>query len=147
MIKGTRMRAIDGQKLQPVPTANRWDQIGLPYLIERGGLEPDRTAIVFEDRSRTYGELRDRARRVGGGLVGIGIEPSDRVAVLSTNSLEYFEIELGISAARGIMVPLNWRLRAGELANLLRRSGAVAIFVEDRFLATVNELRRNRRGP
>jgi fatty-acyl-CoA synthase len=141
------MRAIDGQKLQPVPTANRWDRLGLPYLIERGGLDPDRTAIVFEDRSRTYGELRDRARRVGGGLVGIGIEPSDRVAVLSTNSLEYFEIELGISAARGIMVPLNWRLRAGEIANLLRRSGAAAILVEDRFLSTVNELRRTGEVP
>jgi fatty-acyl-CoA synthase len=45
------------------------------------------------------------------------------------------------------MVPLNWRLRAGELANLLRRSGAQAILVEDRFLATVNELRRTGQVP
>jgi fatty-acyl-CoA synthase len=146
VIKGSLMRAI-GQKLDSVPTAARWERLGLPDLLERGGLDPDRTAIVFEGRSRTYGELRDRARRVGGGLVGIGIEPRDRVAVLSTNSLEYFEIELGISAARGIMVPLNWRLRAGELANLLRRSGASAIFVEDRFLTTVNELRRTGEVP
>jgi fatty-acyl-CoA synthase len=125
----------------------RWDVLGLPYLAERGGLDSERLAVVFEERSRTYGELRDRARRVGDGLIGIGIEPGDRVAVLSTNRLEYFEIELGISRARGIMVPLNWRLRSGELATLLRRAGATTILVEDRFLATVNELRRTGEVP
>lgn len=136
-----------GQRLQPVPRAARWETIGLPYLAERGGLDFDRPAIVFGDQIRTYGELRDRARRVGDGLIGIGIEPGDRVAVLSANRLEYFEIELGISRARGIMVPLNWRLRAGELATLLRRAGAATILVEDRFLATVNELRRTGEVP
>jgi len=125
----------------------RWDTLGLPYLAERGGLDSERKAVVFEGRSRTYGELRDRARRVGDGLIGIGIEPGDRVAVLSTNRLEYFEIELGISRSRGVMVPLNWRLRAGELATLLRRAGANTILVEDRFIATINELRRTGEVP
>lgn len=142
------MHAIDGQQLHSqLSTASRWDRLGLPYLVERGGLDLDRTAIVFDGRTRTYGELRERVRRVALGLAGIGIEPMDRVALLSTNSLEYLEIEIGISAARGIMVPLNWRLRSGELANLLRRSGAQAILVEDRFLATVHELRRSGEVP
>lgn len=136
------MDVFEGQRLQSVPRATRWETLCLPYLAERGGLDLERPAVVFGDRSRTFGELRDRARRVGEGLIGIGIEPDDRVAVLSTNRLEYFEIELGISRARGIMVPLNWRLRAGELATLLRRSGAGTILVEDRFVATINELRR-----
>jgi fatty-acyl-CoA synthase len=142
------MHAIDGQQIHSQLTAaSRWDRLGLPYLVERGGLDLDRTAIVFGDRRRTYGELRERVRRLAAGLAGIGVEPMDRVALLSTNSLEYLEIEIGISAARGIMVPLNWRLRAGELANLLRRSGAQVILVEDRFLATVNELRRTGQVP
>lgn len=141
------MQVFEGQRVQSVPRAARWETLGLPYLGERGGLDTERDAVVFGDRSRTYGELRDWARRVGDGLIGIGIEPDDRVAVLSTNRLEYFEIELGISRSRGVMVPLNWRLRAGELATLLRRSGAGTILVEDRFLATVNELRRTGEVP
>ncbi len=64
---------------------------------------------------RTYGEIRHQSRRVANGLVGLGIEEFDRVAVLSTNRLEFIEIEVGIAAARAIMVPLNWRLREGEL--------------------------------
>ncbi len=137
----------EGQRIQPMPRVSRWQTLGLPYLAERGGLDSERPAVVFEHRVRTYGELRDRARRVGDGLIGIGIEPGDRVALLSTNSLEYFEIELGISRSRGVMVPLNWRLRAGELATLLRRSGAGTILVEDRFIATINELRRTGEVP
>ncbi|MDO8212456.1 class I adenylate-forming enzyme family protein [Conexibacter sp. CPCC 206217] len=123
--------------------AARWNDLALPYLLERDGLDLAKPAIVFEERSRTYGELRDAARRVANALIGLGIEEMDRVAVLSANRLEFIELEVGISAARGIMVPLNWRLRAGELANLLRRCAARAIFVEERFLGTILELRRS----
>lgn len=123
--------------------ASRWDRLTLPYLFERDGLDLHRVAVAFEDRSRTYGELRDASRRVANALIGIGIEELDRVAVLASNCLEFFEIEVGIAAARAIMVPLNWRLRDQELANLLRRSQARAIFVEDRFVGTILELRRS----
>ncbi|HST41345.1 MAG TPA: AMP-binding protein [Conexibacter sp.] len=123
--------------------AARWDALALPYLLERAGLDLAKPAIVFEGRVRTYGELRDRSRRVANALVGLGIEELDRVAILSSNQLEFIELEVGIAAARAIMVPLNWRLRAGELANLLRRCAARAIFVEERFLGTILELRRS----
>jgi acyl-CoA synthetase (AMP-forming)/AMP-acid ligase II len=127
--------------------AARWNSLTLSHLFERGGLEFDKPAIVFEGQQRTYGALRDRARRVANGLQGLGIEAMERVALLSSNRLEYLEIEVGISAARAIMVPLNWRLRPAELANLLRRSEARAIFVEEQFLSTVAELRRTGETP
>jgi acyl-CoA synthetase (AMP-forming)/AMP-acid ligase II len=123
--------------------AARWSTLTLPHLVERSGLDLDKPAVVFGDRSRTYGEFREASRRVANALVGLGIPRMERVAILSANRLEFLEIEMGISAARAIMVPLNWRLRTGELANLLRRSAARAIFVEDRFLGTILELRRS----
>jgi fatty-acyl-CoA synthase len=141
MSQGDREVKVD------VPRAARWGALTLPHLIERDGLDLDKPAIVFEDRSRTYGELREASRRVANALVGLGIEELDRVAVLSSNRLEFLEIEVGIAAARAIMVPLNWRLRDGELANLLRRSQARAIFVEDRFLPAIVELRRSGQVP
>jgi acyl-CoA synthetase (AMP-forming)/AMP-acid ligase II len=141
MSEGDREVEVD------VPRAARWDALALPYLIERDGLDLAKPAIVFEDTSRTYGELREASRRVANALVGLGIEELDRVAILSSNRLEFIEIEVGIAAARAIMVPLNWRLRDGELANLLRRSQARAIFVEDRFLPSILELRRTGQVP
>jgi fatty-acyl-CoA synthase len=127
--------------------ADRWDRLTIPYLFEREGIDLRKPAIVFEGRTRTYGELRDHSRRLANALVGLGIEELDRVAVLAANSLEFIEIEVGIAAARAIMVPLNWRLREGELANLLRRSQARAILVEERFLGTILELRRSGEVP
>lgn len=128
-------------------SAGRWSWLTLPYLLERDGLELDKPAVVFEHTSRTYGELREAARRVAAAIVGLGVEELDRVAVLSTNRVELFEIEVGIAAGRGIMVPLNWRLREGEIANLLNRSQARAIFTEDRFAAMILDLRRAGRLP
>lgn len=136
-----RRRRSEAEELDLTPAA-RWTSLTIPGLIERSGLELEKPAIVFDGRSRTYGELRIAAREVANALIGLGIEEMDRVAILSANRLEYLEIEIGISAARAIMVPLNWRLRAGELGNLLRRSAARAIFVEKRFLSTILELRR-----
>jgi acyl-CoA synthetase (AMP-forming)/AMP-acid ligase II len=112
-----------------------------PHLLERDDLESGKTAVVCGDRSRTYGELRDATRRVAAGLVGLGIEVMDRVAVLSHNRLEFPEIEIGIAGAGAVMVALDWRLRPNELADRLRRSGARAIFLEEHFLPTILELR------
>ena len=91
--------------------------------------------------------MREQSRRVGNALVGLGIEAADRVALLSKNRLEYLEIETGIAAACAIMVPVNWRLRSGEIESILNRSGAVAIFVDADAAPTLRELRRDGRLP
>lgn len=127
----------------PAVMQPRWSMLTLPQLLERDGLDLRKTAIVFEGSTRTYGELRIASRKVADALAGLGIEPGQRVALLTRNRLEFMEIEAGISAARAVMVALDWRLRAEELANLLNRSAARAIFVEGRFLGTILELRRS----
>lgn len=109
--------------------------------LEREGLDLSKPAVVCAGRVRTYRELRDASRRVAAGLVGLGVEVSDRVAVLSGNRLELLEIELGIAGAGAIMVALDRRLRRDELRERLLRTGARAILLEDRFLGAVLELR------
>jgi fatty-acyl-CoA synthase len=119
----------------------RWDWLTVTQILEHSGLDGTRPAIVFEGAQRTYSELRERSRRVANALIGLGVEPMDRVAIVSTNRLEYIEIEAGIALARAIMVALNWRLAEGEFANLIRRSRASVLLVEDRFLELFQRLR------
>ena len=111
------------------------------HLLEHDGVDCSKTAVVCGDRARTYGELRDAARRVAAGLAGLGIEGTDRVAVLSGNRLELIEIEIGIAGAGAVMVALDWRLRPSELGEQLRRTGARAILVEERLVGAILELR------
>jgi len=139
----TREQALGAQAKLDTTDVARWSSLNLPYYFGRRGTETTRTAIVFEDRTRTYGELHDRASRVSNGLIELGIKPMERVALLSTNCLEYMEIEAGIAGARAIMVPLNWRLSQPEIQRLLERSESRAAIVEARFLDTVVELLRS----
>jgi fatty-acyl-CoA synthase len=88
---------------------------------KRAALTPHR--IAFEDvvsgRTLTYAELDDRARRCAGVLVAHGVEREDRVAVLCRNRTEFFELLFACAKVGAILVPLNWRSPAAELALLL----------------------------
>jgi len=111
-----------------------WAGLNLTYLAERTGTDPDHPAVVCEGTVRTYGDLRDRYRRVANALLARGIQRTDRVGITTRNRVEYFEVELGIAGAAAIMVALSWRLAAAERVHLLARSGARAVFAEDRFV-------------
>jgi fatty-acyl-CoA synthase len=111
-----------------------WAGLNLTYLAERTGTDPAHPAVVCEDTVRTYGDLRDRYRRVANALLAHGIERMDRVSISTRNRVEYFEVELGISGAAAIMVALSWRLAPAERVGLLARSGARAVFAEASFV-------------
>lgn len=127
--------------------AQRWQTLALPQIFERGVADPDRAAIVFQSAVRTWRQLRGQTRRVAHALIGLGIEPADRVALLARNCLEYLEIEAGIAAACAIMVPVNWRWRAGEIESILQRAGPVAVIVDQHCAPVIQELRREGRLP
>ena len=65
------------------------------YGLHRAALlNCDGTAVVFEDRRRTFAELADRVARLAGALKALGIAKGDRVAVLSLNQDRYIELFL-----------------------------------------------------
>lgn len=101
-----------------------------------------RTAVVCEKRRRTHGDFKGRIASVAAGLAGIGCEPGDCVAILSSNRLEYLEAEAGIRAAAAQPVRLDWRLPAAGVADQLRRVRARAAFAESRLLPMLDSLRR-----
>ncbi|MBW1732502.1 MAG: AMP-binding protein, partial [Deltaproteobacteria bacterium] len=71
---------------------------------------------VDDGRSLTFSEYKQEVDRLASGLRDAGVEKGDRIAVLSKNNLPYF-ILYGAAAALGaIMLPINWRLSADEVA-------------------------------
>jgi acyl-CoA synthetase (AMP-forming)/AMP-acid ligase II len=77
---------------------------------------PDKTALVLDDQSLTYGQFNRRVNRLAHALLELGLQPGDRVAVLTHNSIEYYEIYLALCKTRGVLVPFNTLLRQRELA-------------------------------
>jgi fatty-acyl-CoA synthase len=104
---------------------------------------PARTAVVCNDKRYNYAQFADRARRLAGGLLELGVKPGERVAFLSTNCHRLLEAYYGVLEAGAILLPLNIRLAAGELGYILNDSGATILFVEKQFLPLVEAFRKD----
>ena len=74
-------------------------------------LTPDKDAIIDWDKNVrvSFSELLTRAEALANGFSSSGLKKGDRVAVLSTNRSEYFEIYYACAIAGFIAQPINWR--------------------------------------
>ena len=78
----------------------------------------------------TYGEAHKEALRTGAGLVAMGIERGDRVAILAEGCNNWIISELGLLYAGAISVPLSIKLEeANDLLFRLKHSDSKLIFV------------------
>ncbi len=92
------------------------------WLARRASAHPDRPAIVDVDRglTTTYAQLSDGAWRAATVLRSdFGVQPGDRVAVLARNRVEQVELLFACARLGALLVPLNWRLAAPELAGVV----------------------------
>jgi O-succinylbenzoate-CoA ligase len=121
--------------------------IGL-FLKKRAEICPNREAFVEFERNRrfTFAELNGRANRVANGLLDSGIRPGDRVTTLLKNGIEFVETYFAVAKIGAVMVPINWRLVAGEISYILQNSGAKALVYDSDFDATVNSLQGGAQG-
>ncbi|EGH34989.1 amino acid adenylation, partial [Pseudomonas syringae pv. japonica str. M301072] len=61
--------------------------------------QPNAVALHYEDRTLTYAELNTRANQVAHYLLGLGVQPDDRVAICVERSLEMIVGLLGVLKA------------------------------------------------
>jgi AMP-binding enzyme len=66
----------------------------------------DRTAVIADGRSLTFGQAWQRGLRPANALLDAGLLPGDRVGVLEDNSIEAADFYLGSAAANLVRVPL-----------------------------------------
>lgn len=96
------------------------------------GLWPDRTAVIFGDRSITYGELRQESTRLARGLRELGLGSGDNVAIISGNCPEYLTIYFAAAAIGAKLVPLNFRSNLEQLHYMLEVASPKLLFYGDR---------------
>ncbi len=77
---------------------------------------PDKSAIISEHASRTYGELADRVERIAGAFAAAGMRPRDRMAILAANDPGVVEVCLAAAMIGAVVVPLNPRATADDIA-------------------------------
>jgi len=86
------------------------------WLAYRAAQMGDRVAVLFEDGAWTFRDLDRRAAAVACRLSRLGVGPGDRVALLVPNGPAFVELVFGVARLGAVLVPLNVRLSAPELA-------------------------------
>ena len=112
---------------------------------ERVGMidEPEQPAASWG--SGTWREIAARARAQAAGLDALGIGTGERVAMVSQNSARLFTSLFGVSGSGRVLVPINFRLSADEVAYIVEHSGASMLLVDpelDKDLAGVSAKHR-----
>ena len=79
----------------------------------------------------TAAELHERMERLAKGFVAAGVEPGDRVAIMSRTRLEWTLADFALWMVGAVPVPVYETSSVEQVRALLRDSGAVAILVED----------------
>jgi fatty-acyl-CoA synthase len=88
---------------------------------------PDREALVFGARRRTYRELGQEVERTAAALAAQGIAPGDRVLLMSSNSDAFVIAAYAVLRTGALLVPANPRNAPPEVAHLVTDSGAAAL--------------------
>ena len=106
----------------------------LQDLINRNAqLYGSNTALVFGAQRVTHAQYARRTARLAAGLAAVGVGQGDRLAILAPNCLEYVDL-LGAAARLGaIMVPINGRLSAEEVAYVIEDVAPRVLIVADEY--------------
>lgn len=107
----------------------------VPAALDRLAQQfPAHLALITEDRSFTAADLRTEVHRATAALIGLDVQPRDRVAIWSPNTWHWVVACLAIHHAGAAMVPLNTRYTAEEASDVLVRTDTPVLFGMGQFL-------------
>ncbi len=134
------------------PWFKHYDQ-GVPYTLapypertlidvfsESANQRPNHRALLFQGNTVSYGELERLSTAFASALIGLGVKPGDRIALLLPNAPQIILSLFGIWKAGGIVVPLNPLYTERELEHALCESGAETVVVLTPFYKKVKAI-------
>ena len=99
---------------------------------ERARRDGAHEALVFQGRRWTFADLARDVDAVARGLLHLGIEPGDRVALWMMNRPEWIQTALAIMRIGAVLLPVNTRFRTDDAAYVLGQSDATALIIAAR---------------
>ena len=123
-----------GAHIAVTPVADRASTVGdlLLRRVQRGRIKP----AMYEKeggrwRAVTWGQFGERASQVAQGLITLGIEPGERVAILGPTKIAWGSFDMGAQLAGLISFGIYPKQSAEQIRYLLSHSDARVIFVAD----------------
>lgn len=112
-----------------------------PDLLDRQAVaHENRTFLAMDDKAVSYGAFRAEVDRVARGLLSLGVQKDDVVAIYMTNSIDWVICQFAIYKTGAILLPLYSYYRESELTYALTQAGVSALIMQDQFLGKVDAL-------
>ncbi|HUJ27947.1 MAG TPA: AMP-binding protein [Myxococcales bacterium] len=119
---------VRGEALREVPERS------VPHMLAlRAAVEPGRVAVRSRNAAGrwvdlTWAQLEERRRALAAALIGLGVHPGDRVALVAPNSVEMLVAEMAILTAGAVSAPVFPDYNQDLLLHCLNDSGARVAF-------------------
>jgi fatty-acyl-CoA synthase/long-chain acyl-CoA synthetase len=111
-------------------------------LLSAADRDPDKPALVFPDRRFTYAEIAARALRRARSLQALGVKPRDHVGILMHTCPEFVETYFAIAMCGAVIVPINARYKAAEIAYVVENAELALLVTTDAIAEQVNFVER-----
>jgi len=113
----------------------------LEFARRSRALYPGREAVVDGGLRFTYAQFFERADRWSAALQKLGVGQGDRVAYIAPNTHAQLESFYAVPQIGAVLVPINYRLSAGEFEYIINHSGATVVCAHEDYLECVEGLR------
>jgi acyl-CoA synthetase (AMP-forming)/AMP-acid ligase II len=100
----------------------------------------DEPLLRFTDAAISGSDMAGRAEIATRALLECGVDTGDRVAFLGANHPVYFDLLAACARIGSILVAVNWRLGASELADVLRDAEPRVVVAEERYIDAARPL-------
>jgi acyl-CoA synthetase (AMP-forming)/AMP-acid ligase II len=107
----------------------------IPRLVQAAAAAfGDDSAIEDGEIRLSFAALGQAALRATRAFMAAGVRPGDRVGIWAPNISEWIVAAVGLQGAGAVLVTLNTRMKGGEAAYILRKSGARILCTMGEFL-------------
>src|SRR5713101_2522841 len=99
----------------------------------------DKEALVYNypeiglDLRLTYRQYQEEVNRLAKGLLAVGIEKGEHVAVWAANVPEWVMLEIALAKIGAVLVTVNTNYRAAEIEYVLRQGDITTLFMIEEF--------------
>ncbi len=101
------------------------------YFEQSAKRFPENDFLIYEDRTFSYGEIRDDALKISENLTALGVGLGTHVAVRLNNCPEYVCLILALARIGATKIPVNICANAEELSYILAKAEAEYFFTDE----------------
>ncbi|MGV9172401.1 MAG: AMP-binding protein [Promethearchaeia archaeon] len=110
-------------------------------LIDQiAGEYSDVEAAIFPELRKTYKEFNEDIDKLAAGILDLGIEKGDRVAVWAQNRYEWMVAWFALPKIGAILIPLDHWYKANEAQYILSHSGSAAVVCTSDYVEMIEEM-------